>query len=401
MLAICRKRDSLRGLEDVVFDRVCQSAGTEEQSGKWLRAPLEQAAAAGDAELASKLLAAGARGNAIMEATRGGHEMLVRNLLLEKVSLTEHDGITASLHVASTLGHAGIMKFLLDWGANKDGRDSKGRTSVHLAAAHGHHNALDALMAVDADPDLLSLEDKSSPLGLAIRGGHLEIASTLILFKAKVGRRHGAHYNPLHEAAIGNRATFIDALMEAGADLEARERKSGWGRTPLQCAAERGSTEAVLALLWHGAEKDARGYCGRNALDLAMREGHAGVIDVLLPVDTSPGWIYAHMKQAAREGHVDVLKLFIGRGVDVRAHSVGYGTSALHSAAASNQKGAIDALVEAGAALDALDSKGRTAVHHAAEERSCEAVVALLRHGSTIDKADREGETPLHVAVRK
>lgn len=67
----------------------------------------------------------------------------------------------------------------------------------------------------------------------------------------------------------------------------------------------------------------------------------------------------------------------------------------LHFAAEENETGAVDALVEAGADVEALyyDDKS-TPLHYAAWHGSCDA----LRHRADVDAKGNYGERPLHNA---
>ncbi|CAN0384847.1 unnamed protein product, partial [Ectocarpus sp. 12 AP-2014] len=82
------------------------------------------------------------------------------------------------------------------------------------------------------------------------------------------------------------------------------------------------------------------------------------------------------------------------------AESTGY--TALHYAAKHSQQGVIDALIEAGADLEAEGDLGvGTALHVAAESPDSEAtLLALLRHGAKVDPIRNGSETPLSVAVK-
>ena len=66
-------------------------------------------------------------------------------------------------------------------------------------------------------------------------------------------------WTPLHLAAMSATGEVVTALLEAGANLEAR----GDGQTPLHWAAMFGTGEAVTALLEAGADPNARDNDGK------------------------------------------------------------------------------------------------------------------------------------------
>ena len=77
------------------------------------------------------------------------------------------------------------------------------------------------------------------------------------------------------EAAKKGKAKEIEALLNKGADLEAKDRD---GRTPLMLAAQYGRTSTVRLLLAKGAKPDARDRHRWNAFMLALLSPSGGVI---------------------------------------------------------------------------------------------------------------------------
>lgn len=310
------------------------------------------------------------------------------------------------LHAASTMGDIGVVRSLLEAGAEKDERDLTGRAPLHVAAEHGHLSVTCALLAAGAAVNALGFDDDMSALFLACRKGHTAVAKALIQHEADVGACSLRHpHTALHGAAMGNHPQCITALVDAGADIEVPGFQRPCSQTPLQCAAGIGSTEAVSALLRRGAAKDASAsrYGRQTPLHLAIGGRHVGVVEVLLSAGVgspSDGRGEGYVNLAASTGDVDVLKALIHHGADVNAVSSSGRRSALHTAAACNNVGTIHVLVEAGADLEALDAEGKTPLHYA-RTYSAEAMVALLQLGCDKDKADRDGQTPLHMTARE
>jgi ankyrin repeat protein len=84
---------------------------------------------------------------------------------------------------------------------------------------------------------------------------------------------------PLHSAAAGRSREIVHALLEAGADANARQ--SG-GFTAIQAAAQNGDPEMARDLLAHGADTSAAtDDDGRTALAIAEAEGHDEVAALL------------------------------------------------------------------------------------------------------------------------
>lgn len=61
----------------------------------------------------------------------------------------------------------------------------------------------------------------------------------------------------------------------------------------------------------------------------------------------------------------------------------------------------LDALIERGCDVNALNFDGRSALHMMVSRNRLECVVTLLAHEAEIDLRDKDGNTPLHLAVEK
>ena len=73
--------------------------------------------------------------------------------------------------------------------------------------------------------------------------------------------------------------------------------------------------------------------------------------------------------------------------------------TALHGAAAMGHVDAIEALVGAGAALEAIDKTQRTPLHLAAEDGRAAAVKALVAADAALTARDEDGRDPLTTAT--
>lgn len=122
---------------------------------------------------------------------------------------------------------------------------------------------------VDAMRDLASLGARVAPgerMELTTLGAmHGDEALDLAL---SLGCALGA--TPLHWAARGGNVAGIEILVDAGAEIEARDRAGG---SPLREAAIRDKSAGVRALLDHGARIDERDEGGMTPLDRAREAG--------------------------------------------------------------------------------------------------------------------------------
>ena len=208
--------------------------------------------------------------------------------------------------------------------------------------------------------------------------GNLETLGALVRRKVDVRAVGPSGFSSLHWAAIYNKEVAIDTLIAAGADVNAKSAFGG--QTPLHGAVICGGTpETIAALFRHGADAGALDGRGDPPLHLASIHGKKSVIAALAAAGTdinrrtSKNGLTA-LDWAAYLGNVDVLKMLVENGADVRG-SGPRGDTPLHFAVKRNTVGA--------------------------SEASCEATTALLLHGAEVDAADNFGETPLVIAVKK
>ncbi|MBT4803577.1 MAG: ankyrin repeat domain-containing protein, partial [Legionellales bacterium] len=79
----------------------------------------------------------------------------------------------------------------------------------------------------------------------------------------------------LHYFAQDNKTEFVTALIDKGADKEAKDNN---GKTPLHWAAIQGHTATALALITAGADIEAKGNHDWTPLHLASIEGHTEIV---------------------------------------------------------------------------------------------------------------------------
>ncbi|MCZ2838744.1 ankyrin repeat domain-containing protein [Modestobacter sp. VKM Ac-2985] len=201
------------------------------------------------------------------------------------------DGWTP-LHLAVAAGHAPIVTALVEAGADPTARTEDGRTPLHLALAHTPH-LVEVLRELGAPVDAASaafLGDVQTLSRALDDGAPLTDPDTdadLLSWAAAGGRRdavelllrRGAAPGPaLHAAAAAGAPTVVQALLDAGADVDRRDEATG--RTALHAAVTGSGHDAaagpghdapavVRLLLEAGADVDATTHDGASALDIA------------------------------------------------------------------------------------------------------------------------------------
>lgn len=226
----------------------------------------------------------------------------------------------------------------------------------------------------------------------AKQGDATKIAS---LLKGDPGlvRAVGDHLKTaLHWAAELNQAEVAIALVEAGADIEAR---TSWSATPFDWAATMGSSRVADLLLARGATgftlitaaslgklSAVRGIIGpREDLSAHRRRDAPTAPDDHWPPDSAhirKDTIADALYAAARNGHRDVVAYLLDQGADIDAKGV-FGATGLHWAAINGHQEVVEFLVKRGADLTIRDSKFAATPEEWAQEGGHSAIGAMLR----------------------
>lgn len=174
-----------------------------------------------------------------------------------------------------------VARRLVAHGVPLDRRNEHGWSRLYVAAFAGDVGAVEALLALGADPN-----DDPPPLGAACRGSGRpvgespDIVELLAAAGADIHRRDGAGWTLLHAAAMpyshgegfessdGVGLSAMAALI--GLDVAPDARGPG-GITSLMLVAESGELDAVELLLAAGADPAIRDDDGLTALDHARQ----------------------------------------------------------------------------------------------------------------------------------
>lgn len=136
----------------------------------------------------------------------------------------------------------------------------------------------------------------------------------------------------------------------------------------------------VGSLLSRGFDPNARDEKGQPALTLALRDGSAKVVELLLghpqlSVDAPNAANETALMMAALRGNLPAMKGLLARGAAVNRP----GWNPLHYAASGPSVEAVTLLLEQGAAIDARSPQGHTALMMAARYGSEASVQRLLQ----------------------
>ena len=182
------------------------------------------------------------------------------------------------LHHALMQRSDSMVELLLAHGADVNQRDRDGWTPLMTAAYYDDAAAIKVLAARGGDPNAVSAQNLT-PLGIAVQYGKDSAAVALVEAGADTRRPIGeAAYTPLMLATANDSLPVARALIEKGADLNARNTG---GVTALMVAAAKGYADMVELLVRAGANLGAQTDRGDTALSIARAKGDQRVIKLL------------------------------------------------------------------------------------------------------------------------
>lgn len=307
-----------------------------------------------------------------------GHTKLAMALTLRKAHLTSEDVCELAAHLVCSGEHKNNPSLLALWmiWADVPSLNATARLLVTNSVNEDVKHLLNISGLLNSESDF-SVESIGK-----------EIANLKIAFESEL---------------------FIKRMLDSG--IAVNQRNSADGRTLLANSAIEGSEHSVEFLLNHGADPLVSDQQGQTPLILASRQGHVGIVKVLLDwaqqqeknlasrmlehVDTE-GW--TALRSAAWGGHIDVVKLLLNVGADVDGCD-SEGKTALRAAAWGGHEKIVNTLLEYRASVDKADSDGRTPLIVASYMGHQETVEMLLDHGANVNSADGDGRTALSVAA--
>jgi len=152
---------------------------------------LHAAAYDGDGEEVMRLLNAGAEVDSedvlcktpLAWAAEAGHETIVRELLRRGASperdRPEYDETPGPLQEAAAGGHVGVVKVLIDAGAEIDEESEYISSALELAARNGHVNVVEILLDRGARTDPVD-PPRKDVVHEATANGHVDVVALLI-----------------------------------------------------------------------------------------------------------------------------------------------------------------------------------------------------------------------------
>jgi ankyrin repeat protein len=374
-----------------------------------------------DLEMAEALLRAGAQVNAASDygitalslACTNGSAAMMEKLLAAGADPTHSlpTGETPLMTTART-GNLDAVKLLLGRGVDVNAQETLGQTALMWAVARKHAEVAKALVEHGADIHARS-KGGFTPLLFAARAGDVNSARVLLDAGADANETTLDGMSVLLLAAASGHENLAVFLVEKGADPNATD---AYGITALHYAVQKGLSilgavqdvpvaqymfrpnmpKLVNALLGHGANPNARVEKAKKlTLSVSSRASMAGATPFLLAAATGD---VSLMRVLAAAGASPVLATAQNVTPLMVAAGIGRLQDRRGEEEERNALEAVQAALEMGNDVNAVNDNGRTALYGAATSGGNAIARFLVEQGAKVNVKDKFGMAPWNLA---
>ena len=362
-------------------------------------------------------------------------EALLETVAAEDLNVEDQRKKTA-FHWAVELGLDVCARTLLAAGADIWTEDNRGCTALYKASALGHASIVKMILEQDNGAML-----KKKEVRRAVLSNQMLVIKTYIQAAPRPAERANLM---LMESSLLDKPDIIALAMSFGADVNVEGRR---GCTPLLVAVENGRSAAAEALVAAGASTAVLQASGKTLLQVATFSQNIFKerVELMKKINEAckgrllrrheASWLHevqwdqlgianelhrdffqrfsywyedknldpaadSNLETAILEDreHPGIIRLLLSHGADPRVKT-SEGETVLHLAIGSAPR--VKVLLELVPVLDinAQDGQGRSALHHAAASGNHAAMEVLLANGANINMRDIGGASALHYAV--
>jgi ankyrin repeat protein len=307
------------------------------------------------------------------------------------------------LMMAAKLGDTGLVRMLIDHGANVNSQ-----ARAYIVAKH-----------------TTFVGDGKTPLMYAVISGSTEIVRMLLDHRAKIGTREESnflllsfnlgggfdaplfvgepvyfpHSTAFHLACVIGDTAMMRLLLDAGADIEMED---GLNYSPIHLAIHFHNPGAAGLLILRGAALNGDADDFSNTLACAASRGEGEIFRMLLssrlPVNQTIGELkYPILFWAIMGGSRQIVVDLIDAGARPDALSKDR-TSAAMVAASGGRDDLLGIMIHNGVNINLRNRNGETALILAAQNGHVDCVMTLLLGGADVNAKDDEGGSALSYA---
>ncbi|WP_157147767.1 ankyrin repeat domain-containing protein [Brachyspira pilosicoli] len=264
------------------------------------------------------------------------------------------------------------------------------------------------------DPTVVDLDPKQLELLIAVKNNDIIAVNALLKENVNPNFVDEEGYSPLHRAVLNNNLDVVNVLLsykdiDTEIKLPYEASVDDWylgGATPLLVASYTGNADIVNALIEAGSDIRAKDDIdGATTIHIASANGNNEVINILLNKDNTLINEADSMKDtplhwASIKNQTDTISLLLANGADTKLTNSDRNT-VLHYAAMYGDVNTVNVLLEADSSLASVENnEGITPIYYAIVVSDNDILSSIITNGQIdINKKDSLGYTPLHYAA--
>ena len=314
----------------------------------------------------------------------------------------------SSLHSAMYgLCSSETVQKIIEHGARINVQNKNGATPLLLACSGAQPEVLKLLLKRKADPNIADENGDTSLHAAIVSGCNSETLQEIIYVdvnamkkRTNVNATNRRGRTALLLSCSYRQTDSVNVLLRAGANPTVADDE---GFSCLHAAVDgRCSKDTLQALIGHGAYIDAKRKDGTNALLRACGTGQSESVIFLLKAGADAKIAKTDgttSLQVAVNGHCskETLQALIQHGVDVNAVN-NNGQTALLSACYTSQDASVKLLLTNGADPNVRDAKGCTSLHAAVHGRCTHEIIQEITRKSFVNATNIDNQTALLLA---
>ncbi|KAJ4322466.1 hypothetical protein N0V84_004822 [Fusarium piperis] len=414
-LAVPLLQASTVGLDDVITKLISVGADPSPPKGTHLneKTPLHRAAAYGNISSIKLLLDAGATW-----ATPRTTPLLTANSPLATTTLLENGAAVDTrmleenrmpVQILSQWGDFLLLQTLLEYRDHREYyKEEPEGNPVGLAARFRNRKCLEILLKHEFNPNIPNTDGETA-LWWAINNGRTDMCRLLLEHGADPDLTPEGAVPPLVESVFVHSLDMMKLLVEHKANIEKTEMPGkGWQRTALHAAIDYGHSDQVEYLLKQGADPNVKDSDELWGLFSAAENGRTDMVRMLVEAKAelnslsgSEKWTPLH----AANKFPETAELLVELGADLTVLTRSL-YSPLDMAVFHGQRATIDVILRKAKVKFDLGLEGtRKAMVNAVDENYVEAIEAILEAGADVNALDpsndnNKNESILCIAMR-
>lgn len=264
------------------------------------------------------------------------------------------------------------------------------------------------------DPTVVDLDPKQLELLIAVKNNDIIAVNALLKENVNPNFVDEEGYSPLHRAVLNNNLDVVNVLLsykdiDTEIKLPYEASVDDWylgGATPLLVASYTGNADIVNALIEAGSDIRAKDDIdGATTIHIASANGNNEVINILLNKDNilineTDSMKDTPLHWASIKNQTDTISLLLANGADTKLTNSD-GNTVLHYAAMYGDVNTVNVLLEADSSLASVENnEGITPIYYAIVVSDNDILSSIITNGQIdINKKDSLGYTPLHYAA--